>query len=308
MRFSLRQLEVFVAVSRHESASRAAEVLSLSQSAISMALMELERQFDTQLFDRDRKRLQLNEIGHRLLPKAIELLDRAHEIEALLANDSGFGPLRIGSSLTIGNYLAPLLIGNFMQQHPSCRVLLDVANSAAIIERIAHFDLDLGLIESDCQHPDIEVIPWIKDELAIFAAPEHPLAKKSELALADLVGAKWIMRELGSGTRQTFDHAMRSVLSQLDILLELEHTEAIKRAVESGLGIGCVSRLTLKDEFRRGNLVPLVIPGLDLSRHFNFLLHQKKFRTHGMQQFLALCQQVSATVQYSDEIVLPRVT
>ncbi len=308
MRFSLRQLEVFVAVSRHESASRAAEVLSLSQSAISMALMELERQFDTQLFDRDRKRLQLNEIGSRLLPKAIELLDRAHEIETLLADDSGFGPLRIGASLTIGNYLAPLLIGNFMQQHPSCRVHLDVANSAAIIERIAHFDLDLGLIESDCQHPDIEVIPWVKDELAIFAAPEHPLAKKGELSLADLVATKWIMRELGSGTRQTFDHAMRSLLSQLDILLELEHTEAIKRAVESGLGIGCVSRLTLKDEFRRGNLVPLVIPGLDFGRRFNFLVHKKKFRTHGMQEFLALCQQVSATVQYSDEIVLPRVT
>ncbi|MDZ4260912.1 MAG: LysR family transcriptional regulator, partial [Pseudomonadota bacterium] len=74
------------------------------------------------------------------------------------------------------------------------------------------------------------------------------------------------------------------------------------------LGIGCVSRLTLKDEFRRGNLVPLVMPGLDFSRHFKFLLHQKKFRTHGMQQFLALCLQVSATVQYCDEIVLPRVT
>jgi DNA-binding transcriptional LysR family regulator len=308
MKFSLRQLEVFVAVSRHESASRAAEVLSLSQSAISMALMELERQFDTQLFDRDRKRLKLNEIGRRLLPKAIELLDRAHEIETLLADDSGFGPLRIGASLTIGNYLAPLLIGNFMQQHPSCRVHLDVANSAAIIERVAHFDLDLGLIESDCQHPDIEVIPWIRDELAIFTTPEHPLAHKSGLTLADLVAAKWIMREIGSGTRQTFDHAMRSVLSQLDILLELEHTEAIKRAVESGLGIGCVSRLTLKDEFRRGTLVPLVIPGLDFGRHFNFLLHKKKFRTHGMEEFLALCQQLSATVQYSDEIVLPRVT
>ncbi|MBI2778562.1 MAG: LysR family transcriptional regulator [Gammaproteobacteria bacterium] len=306
MRFSLRQLEVFVAISRYDNVSRAAEALSLSQSATSMALIELEKQFNTHLFDRASKRLQLNELGHLLLPKAIELLDRTRDIESLLAGDAGFGPLRIGASLTIGNYLATLLIGNFMQQHPSCHVHLDVANSATIIQRVAHFDLDLGLIESDCQHHDLEVIPWVADELMIFAAPEHPLAQQSEISLSDLVSAKWIVRETGSGTRQTFDHAMRSVLSQLNILLELEHTEAIKRAVESGLGISCISRLALKDAFRRGSLVPLTVPGLDFGRHFHFLLHKQKFRTHGMQEFLALCQKVSVNVRYSDEIVLPR--
>ena len=312
MKFTLRQLEVFVAVGRGESVSRAAEHLDLSQSATSTALAELERLYGQRLFDRIGKRLQLNELGAMLLPQAMRLLDHSAEIDALLAGRSGFGPLRVGATLTIGNYLATLLIGDFMRQHPGCRVSLGVHNTAHIVRQVAHFELDLGLIEGDCQHPDLEVIPWIADELAVFAAPEHPLAKKvsikalqQQVTMDDLLAAAWIVREPGSGTRQTFDSAMRHGLSQLDIRLELEHTEAIKRAVESGLGIGCISRLALKEAFRRGSLVELPVAGLDLARQFHFVLHQQKYRTAGISAFLALCRSVTAGVSRSDEIVLP---
>ncbi len=247
MRYTLRQLEVFVAVARQESVSRAAEALSMSQSATSTALAELEKQFDTRLFDRFGKRLQLNELSRQLLPRAIELLDRAGQIESLLTGDTGIGPLSIGASLTIGNYLATLLVGDFMRQHPGCRVQMSVHNTATIVRQVAHLEVDVGLIEGDFQHPDLEVLPWIADELVVFAAPGHPLARQDSVSMADLVAAPWILREAGSGTRQTFDYAMRHVASGLDIRLELEHTEAIKRAVESGLGIGCISRLALKE-------------------------------------------------------------
>ncbi len=289
-RFSLRQLEVFVAVGRHENVSRAAEQLAMSQSAVSMALNELERQFDTQLFDRHGKRLKLNEHGTQLLPRAMDFLDRGREIEALLKGESGLGPLRIGATLTIGNYLAPLLVGEFMRQHPGCRIHLEVRNTVAIIRDVVNFELDFGLVEGDVQHPDLEVTPWMDDELAIFAAPAHPLAGRRNLSLDDLLDAPWIVREQGSGTRQTFEKALSAVLPRLDIRLELEHTEGIKRAVESCLGIGCVSRLALRDAFQRGSLVELPISGLDLRRKFHIVLHRQKFRTAGIEEFLALCQ------------------
>ena len=99
------------------------------------------------------------------------LLDQAREIEALLNGKSGFGSLAVGATLTVGNYLATLLIGSFMQRHPECQVRLHVQNTMNIVQQIAHYELDLGLIEGDCQHPDIEVLPWVEDELVVFCAP-----------------------------------------------------------------------------------------------------------------------------------------
>ncbi|WP_339510645.1 LysR family transcriptional regulator [Pseudomonas sp. RL_15y_Pfl2_60] len=307
MRFTLRQLQVFVAVAQQESVSRAAESLSLSQSATSTSVTELERQTDCQLFDRAGKRLTLNALGHQLLPQAVALIDQTKEIERLLAGKSGFGTLNVGATLTVGNYLATLLIGNFMQLHPECRVKLQVHNTAHVVQQVAHYEMDLGLIEGDCQHPDIEVQPWVEDELVVFCAPQHPLAQYKVASVEALNQEAWILREQGSGTRLTFDQAMRHHPNPLNIRLELEHTEAIKRAVESGLGIGCISRLALRDAFRRGSLVPIETPDLDLRRQFYFIWHKQKYQTAAMRAFLELCQTLTAGLRRSDEIVLPTI-
>jgi len=305
MKFTVRQLEVFVAIARSGNVSRAAEEIPLSQSATSTALGEFERQFGLQLFDRMGKSLRLNEIGRQLLPRAVELLDRANEIEDLLEGRSGFGPLSIGATLTIGNYLTTLIVAKFLQRHPQSQVQLQVHNTSTIVQQVARYDLDLGLIEGDCSHPDLEVQPWIADELAVFCAPGHPLAGKKRISLEQLLAEPWILREKGSGTRETFDRAMHNQHSRLNIRLELEHTEAIKRAVESGLGLGCISRLALKDAFRRGSLVSLDTPELDLRRYFYFLWHKQKYQTTGMREFLALCRDMTDGLSRSDEIDLP---
>lgn len=307
MKYSLRQLEIFVAISRTESVSRAAEELALSQSATSTALSELERQFDLQLFDRVGKSLRINETGRQLLPRAVELLDRAHEIEALLQGHAGFGYMKIGATLTVGNYLATLLVARFLQEHPESRIQLQVHNTSTIVQQILHHELDLGLIEGETHHPDIEVQPWIADELVVFSAPGHRLAKTGNVSISDLIQEPWILREKGSGTRETFDRALRDQYSKLNIRLELEHTEAIKRAVESGLGIGCISRLALKDAFRRGSLVPLVTPELDLGRYFYFLWHKQKYQTAGMREFVSICKEMTAGVPRSDLVNLPEI-
>lgn len=306
MKFSLRQLEIFAAVSRTESVSRASEELSLSQSATSTALAELERQFGLQFFDRVGKTLRINEAGQQLLPRAVELLDRAREIEHLMTGrDAGFGHMKIGATLTIGNYLATLLVAQFLQQHPQSRIQLKVHNTRTIVQQIANHDLDLGLIEGDCHHPDIEEEPWVGDELVVFAAPDHALARQRSLSMERLLQEPWILREQGSGTRSVFDRAFRNYHARLDIRLELEHTEAIKRAVESGLGISCISRLALKDAFRRGSLVPLATPQLDLGRLFHFVWHRQKYQTAGMREFIASCKKLTAGVERSDQVELP---
>ena len=307
MKYSLRQLEIFVAISKADSVSRAAEALSLSQSATSTALSEFERQFDLQLFDRVGKSLRINEAGQQLLPRAVELLDRAREIEHLLQGHMGFGHLKIGATLTVGNYLATILVARFLQEHPESRIQLQVHNTSAIVQQIANHELDLGLIEGDCHHADIEVQPWIADELVVFSAPSHPLANQKKVSLEQLLREPWILREKGSGTRATFDRAFHNHHAELTIRLELEHTEAIKRAVESGLGIGCISRLALKDAFRRGSLVPISTPSLEFGRFFYFLWHKQKYQTAGMREFLDSCRQLTEGVERSDMVNLPEI-
>lgn len=290
MKLTLRQLEIFTAVARLQSVSRAAERLALSQSATSAALTELERQFDVQLFDRVGKRVRLNDFGAQLLPRATELLDRARELEAQLQAKDAPGELRVGATLTIGNHLGILIVSDFMQRYPGSKVTLEVQNTANIIAQVAGFDLDLGLVEGRCQHPDIDAIPWGDDALDVFAAPHHPLAKKRRLTATDLAAADWILREPGSGTRETFDLAVAGVLPSVKVKLELSHSEAIKRAVESGLGIGCISRLALREDFRRGSLVRLNAPFLKMERQFLILLHKQKYRTSTARQFIELCR------------------
>lgn len=292
MRFSLRQLQVFVTTAHFENVSKAAEHLAMSQSAASGALSELEQQFNIQLFDRVGKKLKLNELGRAMRPRAESLLAQADELELAMAQHSDAGDLKVGATLTIGNYLCVGIMAKYMAMQPGSQVSLSVANTSHIMHSVLNFDLDIGMIEGELNHSDLEVTPWCDDELSVFCAPDHPLAKRKRLSEKDLITVPWILREQGSGTRQTFDRAMHGILPDLNVLLELQHTEAIKRAVEAGLGIGCLSNIALEEAFRRGSLIPLKIVGRDLKRQFYFIVHRQKYRGAGLVRWLDLCQEL----------------
>jgi DNA-binding transcriptional LysR family regulator len=289
MRYSLRQLEVFLAIARHENVTRAAHELAMSQSAASGSLGELESQFNVQLFDRLGKRLRLSEFGQQLRPQVESLLEQARALEQALAGEDVSGRLQVGATLTIGNYLAVGMIADFRQQYPRADVVLSVANTESIASRVARFELDMGLIEGELQHPDLNIVHWRHDELVVFAAPGHPLAQVQAVSDQQLLALPWIVRERGSGTRQAFDRAMHGLLADLHIAMELQHTEAIKRAVEAGLGVGCLSRICLAEAFRRGSLVPLAVPGRDFRRELFLITHRDKYRSATLQQWLDLC-------------------
>ncbi|MBT8447855.1 MAG: LysR family transcriptional regulator [Gammaproteobacteria bacterium] len=291
MRYTLRQLEVFAAVAQHGSVTRAAEQLSLSQSSVSSALKEFEAQFASPLFDRAGKRLRLNDRGQRLRPLARDLLERAAVIERQLDDDAGPSVLTIGATLTVGNYLAPNIIARFLEESPAVRVRLRIANTASVVQQVNDFSADVGLIEAEISHPELDITPWRTDELTVFCSPEHALAGRARIGDADLRQARWVLREAGSGTRQTFDRAMGGLLHELDIVMELEQTQAIKQAVMAGLGISCVSRLALEKEFQLGTLVELNTPQRDFSRQFYWLLHRQKFISRGIERWLETCRQ-----------------
>lgn len=290
MRYTLRQLEVFTAIARQESVSRAADALAMSQSAVSGALADLERQFDVRLFERIGKRLALSELGRALWPQAEALCEQARGLERGLAQQLS-GELRIGATLTIGDHLCPPLMARFMREQPGARVSLEIANTAEIAHKVKSFEIDIGLVEGELTDPELELMPWRGDELRVFCAPGHELAKRKALSDDDLAAATWIVRERGSGTRQAFERALHGLLPQLNITLELSQTEAIKGAVAAGLGLGCVSRLSLETELEHGTLVACAVPQRDFERSFFFVLHRRKFRSQALESWLQLCRQ-----------------
>jgi DNA-binding transcriptional LysR family regulator len=311
MKFTLRQLEVFLEAARQQNITRAAEALAMSQSAASSALKELEQQFDTQLFDRVGKRLQLNDLGHQIRPQTEALLEKAQQLEQSLSHQTLVGQLKVGATLSIGNYLAVNIVARLMRDEPETRISLEVANTATIAGKVLNYDLDIGLVEGELQHHDLNVLPWCDDELVVFCAPGHSLEHKTQehktqLTDSDLLEADWILRESGSGTRQAFDRAMHGLLPNLNVVMELQHTEAIKRAVEAGLGIGCLSGITLQEAFKRGSLVPLAVPGRNLSRQFYFILHRQKYISQSIEQLIKHCQEWNANPRPVRKLQLDR--
>ena len=222
-------------------------------------------------------------------PQAEGLLAQARELELVLQQQSDVGSLQVGATLTIGNYLAVGIMAEYMRQHPGSQVKLLVENTKSIATKVVNFELDIGLIEGELNHSELEVIPWQDDELVVFCAPDHPMAGQGVIGDEELFQASWVLREQGSGTRQAFDRAMHDLLPQLNINLELQHTEAIKRAVESGLGISCLSRVALEDAFAKGRLVPLTLPGRDFRRKFYFIIQRQKYRSLSLERWLDLC-------------------
>lgn len=295
MKYSLRQLEVFLATAHYGNVSRAAEQLSMSQSAASSALKELEQQFDMQLFDRIGKRLQLNAFGHSVRPKAEALMEQAQDLQSVFVqhgSDNMMGSLKVGTTMTIGHDAAIDIINQFKVLHPNTKVSLDISNTANIAQSVENYELDIGMIEGELYHPQLETINWREDELVVFCHAQHPLAKKQADGLLvtdeDLIAYEWVVREQGSGTRQTFERAMHDLLPHLTISLELQLVSAVKQAVAKNLGVGCLSSLSLKEEFENGTFVQLHIPERNFERHFYFILHKQKYQSEDLKRWLEL--------------------
>lgn len=299
MRYTLRQLEIFLAVSKHQNISHAARHLHMSQSAASEALQQLEHNYEVELFDRSRNRLTLNEVGKSLRSEAENLLIHCQDFDSKLQGHADIGHLKIGASFTIGNHLATQYLAGYLAEYPAANVQMDTANSPEIVARVLNHEIDIGMIEVDAHHPDLAFIPWREDNLVVFCAANHPLAAKSTLTDSDIKSARWILREPGSGARQTFEKALAGLLPSIDIYLQFKHNEAIKTAVESGLGIGCLSEIVLRKNFANGDLVPLRLARRTMRRNFYFVLPKNRQPSKSIEAWLRVCRETDLTMNTS---------
>lgn len=277
---TLRRLEIFVRVAESGHATAAGKELGLTQAAVSMALAQLEKYHGAPLFQRRERTLHLNEKGRMLLPLAKNILSRVEQLRLMLDTswDEPIGHLHIGASTTIGNYVLPLLMGAFVRCYPRAQVQLMVGNTEAVEQAVASSALDVGLIEGPCHSAELECTPWRDDELLVICAPQHAWAGAKLVRREQLKGENWIVREPGSGTREVFEAALGFKVDQLEQRLELGHTEAIKKAVQAGLGVSCLSRLTLETELERGQ-VAAVNTELKLTRQLSIVTWRA--RQHG---------------------------
>ncbi len=292
MKYTIRQLEIFLEVARQQNISRAAETLHLSQSAASEALQNLEQNYGVSLFSRSHNRIKLSATGQTLRREAENLLSHCKSFDQLLLGHTDFGHVRVGASHTIGNYIGTVYLANYLDKFPSAQIQLDTLSTRDIISKVLNYEVDIGMIEGEVHDANLELVPWRKDELLVFCSNEHPLANKTVLRDHDITSAKWILREPDSSSRRAFEAALGELLPEINVFLEFKHNEAIKSAVFQGLGVGCLSQIAIGRNVQGRNLVPLKLYKRDLRRNLYFVLPKNFHRTPAMNAWIENCLEV----------------
>jgi len=293
MSITLRQLEIFIAVAETAQVTKASKKLFVTQSAVSMALAELENQLGGSLFDRHGRSLILNARGRYLLPLGKDIIAQVGSIETIMSerNDKLEGQINIAASSSLGNYILPYLIGAFKKAHPKVHINMLVDNTRNVEQMILSDQVDIGFVEGTLSDTDdILARPWFRDELVVLAAPSDPLANNETFDLErDLPSSRWITREKGSGTAANFLEIMKDHIDKVNIVMEMGHPESIKRAVESGVGIACLSALTICREVENGWLKSLKVEGVDMKRQLLIISHRDTRMDDALVEFLVFC-------------------
>ncbi len=289
MDVTFRHLEIFVAIVKNGNIKRASKELFLSQSAISMGLSDMEARLGVKLFDRVNKKLILNKYGEQVFVTAQNILKKIEELSKISNQETLSGNLKLGATQTIGNYVIPYLIGDFKSKNPNVDIMLFVENTEQIMNKLLNFQVDVAFVEGIVLSNEVDSIPWIEDEIIVFSSPNYHLAEKSNVTIDELENEKWVLREKGSGTRDIFERYMYDKITKMNIYLEIGHTEAIKKIVESGIGLGSLSKLTVKRELDAGLLKKIDLP-FQIKRNFKIVFHKKKYKTRLLNEFVSFSQ------------------
>jgi DNA-binding transcriptional LysR family regulator len=268
------RLVVFRAVAEQRSFRKAAEELYLTQPAVSLQIKALEEDLGVQLFDRTGPHITLTAAGTVLLEYALQshalLAQSEHDIAALGGEHAG--QLALGASTTIAQYVLPRLLGEFRREHPRVLPTLVSGNTEQIVEAVENQKIELGFIEGPARSRDVKTAPFLADELVLIVSTAHEWAEFESISCSELAAAPLLMRERGSGTRRVLEIALEKQglkRSALRIVMELDSTEAIKSAVEAGLGVGFVSRWSIAKDLRLGASFKIVeVEGLRVQRDF----------------------------------------
>ena len=290
-----RRLHVFHTVAKLLSFTKAAETLHMTQPAVTFQVRQLEEYFNTRLFDRTHNRISLTEAGKRVYEYGGKIFEIYDEMENAVKELTGevSGVLIVGASTTIAEYMLPALLGDFKNQFPDVNVRLKVSNTEGIVSMVENNIIDLGVVEAPVSNKNLAVELCKQDQLVAIVPPAHPLCDREAIKMEELLEYPYICREEGSGTREVILDYLQEVglsASNLDVIMELGSPEAIKGAVEAGIGITILSKATLAKEIKLGTLVaiPLDAP---LERPFSFVHQKQKFRQRAMEELLDFARQ-----------------
>ncbi len=290
-----RRLKVFQTVAKLLSFTKAAEAMHMTQPAVTFQIRQLEEYFNTRLFDRTHNKVSLTPAGERVAEFAERIFDIYAEMENSIRELNGeiSGALTIGASTTIAEYMLPALLGEFKNRYPEIKLRLKVANSEGIVSMVEHNVIDLGVVEAPVSNKNLIVEVCRDDQLVVVARPDHELVKRGgKVRVSDIVKYPFVSREEGSGTREVITQYLRDAkvsLAEMNFSLELGSPEAIKGAVEAGMGITIISRSIIGKELQLNTLAELELDP-PLTRPFSFVRQRQKFRASVMEELLDFAQ------------------
>lgn len=284
-----RDLEVFAAVAEHGSMTAAARALRVSQSSVSQAVADIEREYGVLLFDRYAHSLHLTPTGETLLAYAQKTLFLVREIDGFLRSGTRRSELRVGASVTAGSCVLSPILQRLQAQLPGLEARVVVSNTHEIVDLLLKSRLDVGLVEGHVDHPSLTVRPAMEDELAMFCPPGHPFFGRPSIRPEELSGQPMILREEGSGTRAHLEEALRSLGVACRPSWVCNNTEAILDAVRHGFGISILSRRMLREDLDAGRLWACQVEGLELRRSFSLVQHRNKCPFDALTQFRQVC-------------------
>lgn len=289
-----RRLKIFHTVARLLNFTKAADELHMTQPAVTFQIRQLEEQFNTRLFDRTHNKVTLTDVGRQVYSYSDRILKLYEEMTRNITEMTGdvSGSVTLGASTTIAEYMLPLLIGEFKYKFPEVMINLRESNTEDIVSMVENNDIDLGIVEGSVNNKNLVVEECKMDHLVVIMPNDHMLASEKKLRVEDFVSYPFISREHGSGTQEVITNYVEKYGNgeDLNICFELSSPEAIKGAVEAGMGLSIVSRATIIKELKLGTLTAVELrPSLE--RPFSFVRQRYKFKSRAADQLLSFAQE-----------------
>lgn len=294
-----RKFRVFYEVALKLNMTEVAKSLYMSQPAVSQTIRELEDELDVKLFDRLGRKLYLTHKGEIFFNYVRRILNLYDECTETLRdiNELKGGKLKIGASTTIGIYILTDIIGKFNKKYREIDVSITIENTKIIAQMILENKIDFAFVEGPVYSDEIIVEEFCNDELTFIAPPDHPWAKDRRIKLKDVEKEKIIMREEGSGTREVVENALKAQEISYKIDIELGNIEAIKKAVEAGLGVSCISKRCIEREVAEGRIAAVQIEGLRIFRDLHLIYHRDKHLSNLFNSFISFSRQEVVPVE-----------
>ncbi|MDN4074845.1 LysR family transcriptional regulator [Fictibacillus terranigra] len=266
-------LKTFVTLAEVKNFTKTAEILLMSQPSVSLHVKNLEKEFQTTLFLRSPKLLQITPTGEILYDRAkrmITIYEQTRQ-DILEHHNSIKGVLKIGASFTIGEYILPALLIDLQKEYPELELQVLIGNTDEIVKSVRMYQVDIGLIEGQTNEKELSVHAFMEDELFIVSSNHHELAHKQEVTVSDLQSQPWVTREVGSGTREYLNHVIRSNGLKVKSLLTISSNQGIKETIIKGEGLSLLSRSVIERDVQHNNLTMIKLKNKSFNRTLSYI-------------------------------------